>query len=98
MCASTLALHGVHYVRALNENGVAESVIPLGIARHHVENRGEGQESEDAGVPGKIVSLHGLGEGVPIEVAVLLGPGGGVGNLIGEGGGGENLGQEGIGV
>ncbi len=94
----TLTLDGVHDIVALNENGVAESAGPLGVAGHHVENGGEGEEGEDAGVPREIVGLDGLGEGVAGEVGVLLGPGGGVGNLLPKRGGGENLGEERIGI
>ena len=93
-----LALDCVHDVVALDEDCVAESAGPLRIARHHVEDGGKGQEGEEAGVPGEVVGLDGLGEGVAGEVGVLLGPGGGVGNLLPEGGGGEDLGEERIGI
>lgn len=80
-----LPLDGVHDVVSLNEDSIAESAGPLLVARHHVEHGGKGQEGEHAGVPGKIVSLDGLREGVASEVAVLLGPGGGVWDLLPEG-------------
>jgi len=88
---AALALDSVHDVRALAEDGVAEGAGPLRVAGHHVEDVGERQEGEDAGVPGEIVGLDGLGEGVAGHEAVLLGPGGGVGDLVPEGGGGEDL-------
>src|ERR1700722_3181575 len=64
------ALYGVHYIGLLVEDGVAERAGPLGITRHHVEHGGEGQEGKDTGVPGEIVGLDGLGEGVAVEVIV----------------------------
>jgi hypothetical protein len=81
----TLALYGVHDVVALNEDGVAEVAGPLGVAGHHVEDRGKGQEGQEARIPGEIVSLDGLCEGVSGQVGVLLGPGGGVGDFLPEG-------------
>ena len=88
MRGSTLSLHGVHHIRPLTEDSVAQSAGPLGIACHRVEYRGEGQESEDARIPGKIVGLDGLGEGVTGEIAVLLRPSRRVGDLIPERGSG----------
>ena len=87
-----LTLDGVHDVVSLNEDGVAESARPLRIARHHVEHGGKGQEGEHAGIPGKVVGLDGLREGVACQVGVLLGPGSGVWDLLPEGGGSEDLG------
>jgi len=94
----TLTLDCVHDVVTLNEDSVAEVAGPLWVAGHHVENRGKGQEGEDAGVPGKVVGLDGLCEGVSRQIGVLLGPVGGVGDFLPEGGGGEDLGEERIGV
>ena len=85
VCFLTLALDGVHDSITLAENRVAQGPGPLRVARHCVEHGGEGQECQDAGVPWEIVGLDGLGEGVAGEVAVLLGPGGGVWDLVPEG-------------
>jgi hypothetical protein len=95
---AALALDSVHDVSALAEDGVAEGAGPLWVASHRVEDIGEGQEGEDAGVPGEIVGLDGLGEGIAGHEAVLLGPGGGVGNFVPEGGGGEDLREERVGI
>jgi hypothetical protein len=95
---AALALDGVHDVRALAEDGVAKGAGPLRVAGHHVKDVREGQEGEDARVPGEVVGLDGLGKGVAVHEAVLLGPGGGVGDLIPEGGGGEDLGEERVGI
>lgn len=95
---AALALDSVHHVRALAEDGVAEGTGPLWVASHRVEDVREGQEGEDAGVPGEIVGLDGLGEGVAGHEAVLLGPGGGIGDLVPEGGCGEDLREERIGI
>ena len=89
-----LTLNGVHDVVSLNENGVAERAGPGGVTGHHVEDGGKGQQGEDAGVPGEIVGLDGLGERVAGEVGVVLGPGGCVGNLLPESCGGEDLGEK----
>jgi len=89
-----LTLDGVHDVGALAEDGVAEGTGPLRIAGHHVEDGGEGEEREDAGIPGKVVCLDGLGERISREGCVLLSPGGGIGDLIPEGGCGEDLGEK----
>lgn len=91
---AALALDGVHDVRALAEDGVAERAGPLGVAGHHVEDVREGEQGEDAGIPGEVIGLDGLGEGVASHEAMLLGPGGGVGDLVPKGGGGEDLGEE----
>jgi hypothetical protein len=95
---ATLALDGIHDVRALAENRVAEGTSKLRVAGHHVENRREGKESKDAGIPGKTVGLDRLGDGIASKGRVLLGPGGCVRDLVPVGGGGENLGEERIGV
>ncbi len=80
-----LALDGVHNVISLNEDGVAEVAGPLWVARHHIEDGGKGQEGEDAGVPGELVSLNGLSKRVSGQVRVLLGPGCGVRDLLPKG-------------
>jgi hypothetical protein len=94
----TEALDCIHDVGSLAEDGVAESAGPLGVACHYLEDAGEGQEGENAGIPREIVSLDGLGEGVAGEIVVQLGPGGGVGDLVPESGGGEDLGEQWVGI
>ena len=91
-----LALDGVHNISALDEDRIAERARPLAVFSHRIEYGGKGQEGQNAGVPGKVVGLDGLGEGVAGEIRVLLGPGGGVGDLVPEGRCGEDLGQQGI--
>jgi hypothetical protein len=94
----TEALDSIHDVGSLVEDGVAESAGPLGVVCHRVEDAGEGQEGENAGIPGEIVGLDGLGEGVAGEVIVQLCPGGGVGDLVPESGRGEDLREQRIGI
>ena len=65
------ALDGVHDVGALGEDGVAELAGPVGVAGHHVEHGGEGQEGEDAGVPGEVVGLDRGGESVGLRFQCL---------------------------
>jgi hypothetical protein len=93
-CLLAHALDCVHDVGPLAEDGVAEIANPLRITGHGVEDGGEGQESENAGVPGQVVRLDGLSEGVAGEPGVLLGPGSGLGDLVGEGGCREDLGEK----
>ena len=85
---ATHALDGVHYVLALGEDGVAELGGPAWVLGERVEDRGEGQERENAGVEVEIVSLDGGTERVAGDVGVLVGPVGGVGNFVPVGGGG----------
>ena len=92
------ALDGVHHVVALDEDGVAELAGPVGVAGHHVEHGREGQQREDAGVPGKVVGGNGGAEGIAMEVAVLVGPLGGVRDFVPVGGCGEGLGEQRIGI
>ena len=98
MCGLALTLDGVHDVGTLAEDGVAKCACPLRVVGHRVENGGEWEEREDAWIPGEIVGLNGLSEGVTCERCVLLRPRGCIGDLIPKSGGGEDLGEERVGV
>ncbi len=76
------ALNGVHDVLALSENGVAQLAGPAWVLRHHVEDRREGQQRENAGVEVEIVSLDGRTERIAGNVGMLVGPVGGVGDFV----------------
>ena len=52
------ALDGVHDVLALVEDGVAELASPVRVAGHGVEDGGEGQKREDAGIELQVVGLN----------------------------------------
>jgi hypothetical protein len=98
VCGSALTLDGVHDVGTLIEDCVAEGTGPLRIARHAIEHGGEGQQCQDAGIPGEAIGLNSLGERVAGEVGVLLRPRGGIGDLVPKSGSSENLGEKRIGV
>ena len=45
-----------------------------------------------------MIILNGVGQGIAGQIAVLLRPAGGLGDLVIEGGGGEDLGEQRIGI
>ena len=81
MGGTALALDCVHDLVALAEDGVAEGAGPLDVSGHGVEygGRAGGQGRLD---PEEVVGTDGTGEGVAGEARVLLGPRGGVSDLV----------------
>jgi hypothetical protein len=70
---------------------------PCRVPCHHVQNRREGQQGQDAGVSLQMVRLHGLSQRIPFQIAVLICPGCSFRNLAPVGRSGEYICQEGSG-
>src|ERR1700722_5010485 len=84
-------LHRIHHVRSLRQDCIAKLLRPSGVARHHIENRGESKQAQDAGIPLQVIRLDSLGQRISFQVAVLIGPACGIRNLAPVSGSGEDL-------
>src|SRR5580698_4702470 len=83
---SAQTLHGVHDVPALHEHGVAELLGPRRIFRHQVKHRRKREQREYARVPLQIIFTNRVGKRFAFELAVLIGPRGGLGDFVPIGG------------
>ena len=91
-------LDGIHHIGALRENGVAEIVGPVDVAGHHVENGREGKQRENAGIPGKLIGIDGVGKLLAAQIVMLVRPARSVGDIVAECGGGQNLREQRVGI
>ena len=90
------ALHGIHYIALLGQEGVAEISRPLNVVRQAIDHVGQGGEGLDACIPR--LFRDSIGQRFVLQVLVLLQPLLELNNFQGIRGSRQNLSEHGIGI
>ncbi len=92
------ALHGIHHIRLLRQEGVAELLRPLQLVIHHLDDARERHQRFDTGVPVHLIERRGEGVAPERGVVGVLEPAPGLRDLERIGRGHQDLAQQLIGI